>query len=146
MLRIRISRVRIATTARDFLFSETSRPTLGPTRSHILGLLEALFTVVKRPGCEADHLASTSAEVKNQMQCYTSTTCICLHSMDRDSFTSYVSVYGLFNDAICSLDYIVWNGRMISEMPRFGRYLGLIEIVSSFGRNHTVKHDVYDKV
>jgi hypothetical protein len=47
------------------------RPVLGPTQSPVLRVQATFSTVLKRPGCEADHSPSTSAEVK-QMWIYTS--------------------------------------------------------------------------
>jgi hypothetical protein len=77
----------------DFLFSETSRPTMGPTRPPMQYLPEALSPGVKLPGCEADHLVPTSAEVKNDMRRYTSSPPICLHGVDRTTLPFTVSVY-----------------------------------------------------
>jgi hypothetical protein len=55
-----------------FLFTTASRPVLGPTKSPIQWVPEALFLGVKRSGCEADHSSQSSAEVKNAWS-YTST-------------------------------------------------------------------------
>jgi hypothetical protein len=64
-------RVRIPVGSR-IPFSTSSRPTLGPTQPPIQWVPGALSPGVKRPGCEADHSAPTSAEVK-KMWIYTST-------------------------------------------------------------------------
>jgi hypothetical protein len=56
----------------NFLFSTSSRPTLGPTRLSIQWAPGALSPGVKRPGCEAGHSPPSSAEVK-KMWIYTST-------------------------------------------------------------------------
>jgi hypothetical protein len=48
-----------------FLLSTASRPTLGPTQPPIKGVSEAFYLGVKRPGGEADHSPTSSAEVKN---------------------------------------------------------------------------------
>jgi hypothetical protein len=47
-----------------FLFTTASRPTLGPTQPPIQWVPGSLSLVVKRPGREADHSPSSSAEVK----------------------------------------------------------------------------------
>jgi hypothetical protein len=48
-----------------FLFSTSSRPTLGPTESPIQWVLGALSSGVKPPGLETDHSPPSSAEDKN---------------------------------------------------------------------------------
>jgi hypothetical protein len=55
-----------------FLFSEASRPALGPIQPPIEWVPGALSLGVKRPGREADHSPPTSAEVKKTW-IYTST-------------------------------------------------------------------------
>jgi hypothetical protein len=50
---------------KGFLFSIASRPALRPTHSLIPWVLGALSQEVKRPGREADHSSSSSAEVRN---------------------------------------------------------------------------------
>jgi hypothetical protein len=55
-----------------FLFTTAARPALGPTQPPIQWVPGALSFGVKRPGCEADHSPSSSAEVKNGWS-YTST-------------------------------------------------------------------------
>jgi hypothetical protein len=57
---------------KNFLFFTSSRPALGPTQPPIQWVPGALSLGVKRPGREADHSPSTSAEVK-KMWLYTST-------------------------------------------------------------------------
>jgi hypothetical protein len=47
-----------------FLFTTTSRTTLGPTQPPIQCVPGALSLVIKRPGREADHSPPSSAEVK----------------------------------------------------------------------------------
>jgi hypothetical protein len=49
---------------KHFHFSMSSRPALGPTQPPIQWVQRTLSPGVKRPGCEADHLPPTSAEVK----------------------------------------------------------------------------------
>jgi hypothetical protein len=48
-----------------FLFSITSRPTLGPTQPPIQWVPVAHSLGIKQPGSEADHSPSSSVEVKN---------------------------------------------------------------------------------
>jgi hypothetical protein len=57
---------------KNFLFSTSFRPALGPTQPPIQWVPRALSPGVKRQRCEVDHPASTSAEVKN-MWIFTST-------------------------------------------------------------------------
>jgi hypothetical protein len=57
---------------KNFHFSMTSRPVLGPTQSSIHWLLGILSPGVKRLGREADHSPSASANVKKTW-IYTST-------------------------------------------------------------------------
>jgi hypothetical protein len=57
---------------KNFLFSTSSRPALGPTQPLIQWVLGVLSLGVKRQGCEADHSPPSSAEVK-KMWIYTST-------------------------------------------------------------------------
>jgi hypothetical protein len=64
----------------SFLFSKTSRPTLGPTEPHIQ-LVPELF-----PWRDVDHSIPPSAEVKNEWS-YTPTPATCLQSVDKDKFT-----------------------------------------------------------
>ena len=64
----------------SFLFSKTSRPTVGPTQPHIQ-LVPELF-----PWHEVDHSVPPSAEVKNEWS-YTPTPAICLQGVDRNKFT-----------------------------------------------------------
>jgi hypothetical protein len=57
---------------KNFLFSTSSRPALGPTQPPIQWVSGVLYPGVKRPGREADHSPPVSAEVK-KMWIYTST-------------------------------------------------------------------------
>jgi hypothetical protein len=57
---------------KNFLFSASSRPTLGPTQAPIPWVPHALTLEVKRPGSETDHSTPTSADVK-KIWIYTST-------------------------------------------------------------------------
>jgi hypothetical protein len=58
---------------KNFHFSTSSRPALGPTQPPIQWIGNgALSPRVKRQGCEADHSPATSVEVK-KMWIYTST-------------------------------------------------------------------------
>jgi hypothetical protein len=57
---------------KNFLFSTSSRPVLGPTQPPIQWVPWAISPGVKRPGREADHSPPTGAEVKNTW-IYTST-------------------------------------------------------------------------
>jgi hypothetical protein len=57
---------------KNFVFSASSRPVLGPTQPPIQWVQWALSLEVKRPGREADHLPPTSAEVQKTW-IYTST-------------------------------------------------------------------------
>jgi hypothetical protein len=56
----------------SILFATVSRPALGATQSPIQWILGALTPGIKRPGRETDHLAPSSARVKNTWS-YTST-------------------------------------------------------------------------
>jgi hypothetical protein len=55
-----------------FLFTTESRPALGPIQPPIQWVPGTLSLGLKRPGCEADHLSPSIAEVKNARK-YTST-------------------------------------------------------------------------
>jgi hypothetical protein len=57
---------------KNFLFSLSSRPAMGPTQSPIRWVPGILSPGIKRQGHEADHSPPTSAEV-NKMWIYTST-------------------------------------------------------------------------
>jgi hypothetical protein len=76
-----------------FLFTTASRPVLESTQPPIQWVPGALLLGVKWPGCEADHLPSSSAEIKEWVKLY-------LHSPNtlpwhgaqlkhRDNFTFY---------------------------------------------------------
>jgi hypothetical protein len=56
-----VNGVRFPVGARDFF---SSRPVLGPTQPPIQWVPGALFTGVKRPEREADHLPPSSVEIK----------------------------------------------------------------------------------
>jgi hypothetical protein len=64
--------VRVPSMVKDFLFSTSSRSTLGSTQPPIQWVLGAISPGVKRTGREADHLTPTNAEVKKTWV-YTST-------------------------------------------------------------------------
>jgi len=66
-----------------FLFTKSSRLTLGPTQ-----LPSQFFPRSKATGCDVDHLPSSGAEAKKEWS-YTSSPPICLHGMNRDSFTFF---------------------------------------------------------
>jgi hypothetical protein len=53
-----------------FLFTIVFRTALGPTQPHIQWVPRALSLGVKWPGHEADHLPSSSAEVKEWVELY----------------------------------------------------------------------------
>jgi hypothetical protein len=55
-----------------FLFTAVPGPAVGPTQPPIQWVTGTLSLGIKRPGREADHLAPSSAEVKNAWS-YTST-------------------------------------------------------------------------
>jgi hypothetical protein len=57
---------------KNFLFSTSSRPALGPTQPPIQWVPGALSPGVKRPGREADHSPPAITEVK-KVRFYTST-------------------------------------------------------------------------
>jgi hypothetical protein len=57
--------IRFPAEARDFLFSMTSRPPLGPTQPPIQWEAMGVLLGVKWPGREADCSPPTSAEVEN---------------------------------------------------------------------------------
>jgi hypothetical protein len=65
---------------KNFLFSKSSRPTLGPTQPPIQWVPGALSPGMKQPGREADHSPPTSADVK-KMWNYTSSPPILLHGV-----------------------------------------------------------------
>jgi hypothetical protein len=64
--------VRVLEGGKNFHFSMSPRPALGPTHPPIQRVPGALSPGVKRPGHEADHLPPTNAEVKKTWV-YTST-------------------------------------------------------------------------
>jgi hypothetical protein len=49
---------------KNFLFSMSSRPALGPTQPPVQWIPGAVSSGVKQPGREADHSPATSARVK----------------------------------------------------------------------------------
>jgi hypothetical protein len=57
--------VKFPVGARDFSFSTASGLALEPTQPPIQWVPGALSPGVMRPGCEADHLPPSSAEVNN---------------------------------------------------------------------------------
>jgi hypothetical protein len=66
------SRISSPGEGKNFLFSTSCRPALGPTQPPIQWVTGTLSPEVKRPGREANHSPPTSAEVKN-MWIYTFT-------------------------------------------------------------------------
>jgi hypothetical protein len=64
---------------KNFLFSTSSRPALGPTQPPIQWVLVA-SPAVKRSGRKADHSPQTSAEVKKNVDLYIHSP-ICLHGV-----------------------------------------------------------------
>jgi hypothetical protein len=66
-----------------------SVPYLEPSQPPIQGVPSLL--VVRRPGCEADHSPPSNTEIENEWSC-TSTPPVCLHGVDRDSFTFFDNV------------------------------------------------------
>jgi hypothetical protein len=72
-------RFRILAEPRDFLFSETSRPSLGSTRPTVKSVLGPL-PGVRRQGREVFYIPLSAVEVKNEWSC-TSAPPICLHTM-----------------------------------------------------------------
>jgi hypothetical protein len=65
---------------KNFLFSTSSRPALGPTQPPIQRVLGAVSPGVKRPEREADHSPPANTEVK-KMWIYTSTPPLRLHGI-----------------------------------------------------------------
>jgi hypothetical protein len=65
--------VRVQVESRNFPFSTSSRPALGPTQPPIQWTPGALSPGVKRPGIETDYSPQTGVEVK-KMWIYTYTT------------------------------------------------------------------------
>jgi hypothetical protein len=59
---------------KNYLFYETFRPVMGPTKSPTHWLPRDLSSLFKRLGRKVDHLALSSAKVKNEWR-YTSTSC-----------------------------------------------------------------------
>jgi hypothetical protein len=62
------------------LFATASRPALRPTQSPVKWVAGTLTSRFKRPGREADHSPSSSAEIKKAWS-YTSSPLICLHGV-----------------------------------------------------------------
>jgi hypothetical protein len=58
---------RLSSPGRDknFIFSTSIRPALGHIQARFQWVLGAVSPGIERPGCEADNLPPTSAEVKN---------------------------------------------------------------------------------
>ena len=79
------SGVRIQACAREFFVLETVQTGSGPTNSPVSWL----------PKCEFDQLTPSSAKVKNEWS-YTSTSPLCVHDVDRGSFTFYLYIM-MFN-------------------------------------------------
>jgi hypothetical protein len=83
MLWLGRSGVRISATARDFSFSETSRPSLGPIRPPI-----RCVQGIKWPGLEGDYTPPYNAEIKNKWN-YTSAAPLRLYGVNKFTFTFY---------------------------------------------------------
>jgi len=81
-----------------FLFTTASRTALGPTQAPIQWVTGSLSLEVKRPGREADHSHTSSAEVKNAFS-YTSTPPVRLHGV---IVKLSLSVDGHLPDGFCS--------------------------------------------
>jgi hypothetical protein len=88
---------------KNFHFSKSSRPALGPTQPPIQWVPEDLSPGVKGPGCEADNSPATSAEVK-KMWIYTSTFPYAFNVRHRPSYAFKTT--NKFED-ICILGYNV---------------------------------------
>jgi hypothetical protein len=77
--------VQTPTEAKDFSFLPNVRvSSVAHTASHSMGT-RIIFTNVKQPGHEVDHLLPPGVKVKNEWS-YTSAP-ICLHSVNRANFT-----------------------------------------------------------
>jgi hypothetical protein len=72
--------------ARDFLFSKTSSPTLGPVQPPIQWVQGILFPGVQQLGLEADQSPPFSATFKNKWSC-TFNSHLCLHSIRVKNFS-----------------------------------------------------------
>jgi hypothetical protein len=64
-----------------FIFSETSRPALGPTQPPVQWLLGTLLQVLNRPECNAEHSLSLAPRLrmngaKSPFPLYTIITCV----------------------------------------------------------------------
>jgi hypothetical protein len=62
-----------------FLFTTPSRTDLWPTQSNIQWVIRALSLGVKRPGREADHSTTSSADVKECVELYLHSSNIFIH-------------------------------------------------------------------
>jgi hypothetical protein len=81
---------------KNFLFSMSSRPTLGPTQPPIQWLPRVLSRGVKRPGREADHSPPSNAEVKNTWRyTYTSPYGFMVSCLIKHSDVTYYYYYRL---------------------------------------------------
>lgn len=74
-----------------FLFFQTSGPALVPTHTAVQWVQE-IFPGEKRPEREVKQSSQTSAKVKKEWS-NTCTSSTCLHGMDRESSTFYLSSY-----------------------------------------------------
>jgi len=84
--------VQIATWARNFLASQTSGSSLGPTQAAVWWPPGASFPGSKTDGHQADHSSQFIAEVKNEWG-WTYTSPICLHGVRKENFA--ISLYTL---------------------------------------------------
>jgi hypothetical protein len=72
-------------------------------------LLSNGYWGLKQPGCEADHLPPSSADVKN-VWCYTSTPPVCLHSMVLSYAQGQLNLYLYWNAFIsASCHYMLYS-------------------------------------
>ena len=84
-LRVRLSGFRAAAEAGGVSLFRTFRPALGPTKPPINGQRDP-FARVERRAREDEHSPPSSAEIKNEWIC-TSTSRVCIHGVYRDTFT-----------------------------------------------------------
>jgi hypothetical protein len=79
---------------RKDLSSESSRPALGLTQ-HTIQWVPFFSPVIKQSERDDDLSRSPSAKIKNEQRC-TSTPRVCLHVVDRNTFTVCVSAIIIF--------------------------------------------------
>ena len=114
------SEVRIQAREKYFyLFSETSRPSLGPNQPPINGH-RGSFQAVQRPGRDVQRSLPSSAEVKNKWS-YTFTPSTCLHGVDRNSciFLTFFKARKFGNDKryqICEILNVAFENMRFADM------------------------------